>query len=189
MHIILGSKSPRRKQLLEGLDIPFEVKTAPNVKEDYPQTMPAGEVPLFLSTLKADALKPLCQATDLIITSDTIVCYEGKIFEKPKSREEAIVMLKTLSGHSHQVITGVTFTLGDRQESFSDETIVHFQTLSHEEITTYIDRYKPYDKAGSYGVQEWIGYVGVSGIEGSYYNVMGFPVNLVYNYLKRFKAL
>lgn len=185
MSLILGSQSPRRKELLEGLNIPFKVITPNNVEEIYPKDMPAHQVPVFLAKLKAEALKNECDSKDIILTSDTIVCFDNRIFEKPKSSEEACTMLSELSNNTHEVITGVAITYGDKQTTFSDVTRVHFGNLAEQEIKHYVDNYKPFDKAGSYGVQEWIGYIGVTGIEGSYYNVMGLPVTKVYAELKK----
>lgn len=184
--VILASNSPRRKELLAGLDIPFEVKVLPAVDESYPDTLQGGDIPLYISRAKADAYRNLIQPDELIITADTIVWLEGSILEKPKDETEARDMLRRLSGKSHQVFTGVTITTRERQSSFVSESKVKFAMLSDEEIDYYVRRYRPFDKAGAYGVQEWIGYIGVERIEGSFYNVMGLPVRRLYEELKSF---
>lgn len=180
--IILGSKSPRRQELLRGLGIEFEVRVM-DTDESYPDSISAHEVPEYIARLKADAFTDLAPS-DTLITADTVVIADGKIFGKPHSREEAFAMLRLLQNRSHQVITGVCIRHRKKTISFSDETIVHFSALSDEEIYHYIDVYRPYDKAGAYGIQEWIGYVAAESIEGSYFNVMGFPIHKVYKALK-----
>lgn len=181
--IILGSKSPRRNELLSGLDIIFRVQTI-DVEEKYPDTLRREEIPMYLSKLKANNY-PIKDG-ELLITADTIVYINNKIFGKPKSTDEAKEMLKALSNNTHEVITGVTITTKQKQETFSSTTKVTFTELSDEEIEYYINTYKPYDKAGSYGIQEWIGYIGISRIEGSYYNVMGLPIQNLYQRLKKY---
>ena len=181
--VILGSKSPRRNELLSGLNINFTVKII-DVKEEYPASLIREEIPMYLSKLKADNYN--LQKGELLITADTIVCIGNTIFGKPKTKNEAIEMLQKLSGNTHEVITGVTITTQTRQETFSSITKVTFDELSKEEIDYYIDKYKPYDKTGSYGIQEWIGYIGITCIEGSYFNVMGLPVQKLYQKLKSF---
>ena len=181
--VILGSKSPRRNELLSGLNINFTVKII-DVKEEYPASLIREEIPMYLSKLKADNYN--LQKGELLITADTIVCIGNTIFGNPKTKNEAIEMLQKLSGNTHEVITGVTITTQTRQETFSSITKVTFDELSKEEIDYYIDKYKPYDKAGSYGIQEWIGYIGITCIEGSYFNVMGLPVQKLYQKLKSF---
>lgn len=181
--IILGSKSPRRNELLSGLDLKFTVQTI-DVEEKYPDTLKGEEIPMYLSKLKANNY-PIKNG-ELLITADTIVYINNKIFGKPKSSDEAIEMLKVLSNNTHEVITGVTITTKQNQETFSSTTKVTFTELSDAEIEFYINKYKPYDKAGSYGIQEWIGYIGISRIEGSYFNVMGLPIQKLYQKLKKY---
>jgi septum formation protein len=185
-HIILASNSPRRRELLSGLGIEYEVRTLPDIDESYPDDLQGGDIPLYISKEKADAYKPLLQPDELIITADTIVWLNGEVLGKPRDREESIAMLHKLSGHIHEVFTGVTLTTKEKQRSFYAETKVTFAQLSDEEIVHYVDNYQPYDKAGSYGVQEWIGYIGVERIEGSYFNVMGLPVQRLYKELQKF---
>mgnify|MGYP003294612417 CR=1 FL=1 len=180
--LILGSKSPRRQELLRGLGIEFEVRTK-NTVESYPSTVPAHEVPGYIAKLKAAAFADL-QPEDTLITADTVVIVDNEILGKPDSRDEAFEMLKKLQDHTHQVVTGVCIRHGEKTISFCDETIVHFCPMTDDEIYYYIDNYRPYDKAGAYGVQEWIGYVAVDRIEGSYFNVMGLPIHKVYQELK-----
>ena len=184
-HIILASNSPRRKELLSGLGFDFEVHTLPGIDESYPAHLIKGDIPLYISRQKAAVYKTLIGSHDLVITADTIVWLQGDVLGKPHDREEAIGMLKKLSGHVHQVYTGVTLTTLQWQHSFSVETDVHFAQLTDEEIEYYVDHYQPFDKAGAYGVQEWIGFIGVEGLEGSYYNVMGLPVQRLYRELQR----
>lgn len=184
--IILASNSPRRRELLAGLDIPFEVRVLSSVDESYPAELRAGDIPLYISREKANAYRSLIQPDELIITADTIVWLEDAVLEKPHNDAEAIAMLHRLSGQTHEVFTGVTLTTSDRQQSFVAESKVTFATLSDEEIAYYVDNYHPLDKAGAYGVQEWIGYVGVERIEGSFYNVMGLPVRRLYEALRGF---
>lgn len=181
-NIILGSKSPRRQELLKGLDIVFSVESK-DTDESYPPNLNVRDIAIYLAEKKADAFD--LEKDDLLITADTVVLVEGKILEKPTTTHEAHKMLKTLSGKQHTVITGVCMRDKDKKVKFDDTTEVHFAKLSDEEIEFYIGRYKPFDKAGSYGVQEWIGYVAVYKIEGSFYNVMGLPVHKVYEQLKK----
>jgi len=184
--IILASNSPRRKELMSGLDIPFEIKTLPDIEESYPDTLQREEIPLYLAQLKAEAYKTLMQDNTLLITADTIVWLDGKVYGKPEDEAEAKSMLQALSGKTHEVFTGVCLTTRQRQQSFFAVSKVSFAVLSESEIDYYVKKYKPFDKAGAYGVQEWIGYVGVEHLEGSFYNVMGLPVRLLYKYLKEF---
>lgn len=184
--IILASNSPRRKELLAGLGVNYEVRTLPDVDESYPETLQGADIPLFISKIKADAYKNLLQPDELMITADTIVWMDGMVLGKPRNRFGAIEMLRQLSGHTHQVFTGVTITTATRQHSFSVGTEVRFANLTDEEIVYYVDTYQPMDKAGAYGVQEWIGYIGVENISGSYFNVMGLPVQRLYTELKKF---
>ncbi|HOG35936.1 MAG TPA: Maf-like protein [Paludibacteraceae bacterium] len=182
--VILASQSPRRQELFKGLDIPFSVQTLPEFKESYPQELQGTEIPLYLAQQKANAFRTLLTPDTLIITADTIVWLDGKVYGKPKDTTEAKQMLHALSGKTHDVITGVCVTTQARQESFSATSKVTFATLTDAEIDYYVEKYRPMDKAGSYGVQEWIGYIGVERIEGSYYNVMGLPIQRLYNVLK-----
>ena len=183
--IILASKSPRRQQLLKDLGLDFQI-VLKEVEEIYPPELKREEVPMFLSKLKSDAFVPDLKPNQLVITSDTIVCLEDRIIGKPKDRDDAFYMLSDLSGKMHEVITAVTLTSLEKQVSFFVVTEVYFKTLSNLEIDDYINEYKPYDKAGSYGIQEWIGYIGIEKIVGSYFNVMGLPVKELYDELERF---
>ncbi|MGE0562172.1 MAG: Maf family nucleotide pyrophosphatase [Flavobacteriales bacterium] len=183
--IILASKSPRRQQLLKGLGLNFQI-VLKEVEEIYPPELKREEVPLFLSKLKADVFVPDLKPNQLVITSDTIVCLEDRIIGKPKDRDDAFNMLSDLSGKMHEVITAVTLTSLEKQVSFFVITEVYFKTLSNLEIDYYINEYQPYDKAGGYGIQEWIGYIGIEKIVGSYFNVMGLPVKELYDELERF---
>ena len=184
--LILASNSPRRKELLAGLDIPFEVRVLPSVDESYPASLQGGEIPLYISQEKANAYRDLIRPDELIITADTIVWLDGSILEKPRDEAEAKAMLHRLSGKTHEVFTGVTLTTRERQKSFVAESKVTFATLSDAEIDYYVTHYRPLDKAGAYGVQEWIGYVGVERLEGSFFNVMGLPVRKLYEALQEF---
>ena len=186
--IVLGSQSARRQQLLKGLDIDFEIKTLDNTEETFPTDMPAGEVAPYLARRKAEALQPLAD-DELLITADTVVVVDDKIYGKPSGKEEARSMLQTLSGRMHEVITGVAITTAERSVVFAVSTKVWFTHISTEDIDYYIERYRPFDKAGSYGIQEWIGFVGIERIEGSFYNVMGLPVHRIYRVLKDFGAI
>lgn len=184
--IILGSNSPRRKELLAGLDIDFTVDTG-NTFEETPQPgLEAHEVPVYLSKGKSHGFHRPLEHDEVLITSDTVVILDRTVLGKPHSREDAVRMLRMLSGRAHEVVTAVTIRDCTHEETFSDSTRVHFSELTQAEIDHYIDQYKPYDKAGAYGIQEWIGYVGISAIEGSFYNVMGFPVHRVWQALQRF---
>ncbi len=184
--LILASNSPRRKELLAGLGLDYEVRTLPDVDESYPESLQGGDIPLYISRVKADAYKPMLQADELMITADTIVWMDGMVLGKPRNKFGAIEMLKQLSGGVHYVYTGVSITTQTRQESFYVATEVRFANLTDEEIEYYVDTYQPMDKAGAYGVQEWIGYIGVENIQGSYFNVMGLPVQRLYTELKKF---
>lgn len=184
--IILGSNSPRRKELLSGLDIKFNVKVIPGLEENYPETLDPQEIPVFLSKQKAEAYLSSLDDTMLLITADTIVWNGNAVIGKPKNRAEAIQMLRSLSGHEHHVVTGACLTTTKKQLTFSVISSVRFASLNDEEIIYYVDKYKPFDKAGAYGIQEWIGYVGVESISGSFYNVMGLPVQRLYQELKTF---
>ena len=186
--IILGSQSPRRRELMAGLVIPFRVLNI-DADESYPAHLRCGDIPIYISRAKADAYASRLLANELLITADTIVWLNGQMLGKPRNEEEACQMLRQLSGQTHHVYTGVTFTrLVDGKtvmESLVDKTDVTFRQLEEDEIRYYVNKYKPLDKAGAYGVQEYIGYIGVSRMVGSYFNVMGFPIERVYEVLKR----
>ncbi len=186
-NVILGSNSPRRKELLSGLDIAYEVKTLPDIDESYPDYLWKEEIPVYLSKLKADAYAEYMEDNTLLITADTIVWLNGKVYGKPVSERDASDMLNALSGKTHEVISGVCITSKEKQKAFYATSEVKFASLDEEEIAYYIKKYKPFDKAGSYGVQEWIGYIGVESLKGSFYNVMGLPVRLLYKYLKEWE--
>lgn len=179
-NIILGSNSPRRKELLFGLDIDFQI-ISNEVNEEYPLDLDGAEIPVFLAKKKAESYE-LTQ-NNLLITADTIVWFDNKVFGKPTDRKDAERILKTLSGNMHQVITGVCIRTLDKIKTFHLTSDVYFAKFTDEEINYYLNHYKPYDKAGSYGVQEWIGYVGVERIDGSYFNVMGLPIQRLYKEL------
>ena len=182
--IILASKSPRRRELLSNLGIDFEIVTL-DTDESYPATMPVDEVAAYLALKKAEPFTAEKYPSHLIITADTIVCIENEILGKPESREHAFEMLQKLSGNDHKVITGVCLSSPNLKKCFTSTTTVHFKTLSSNEIEYYIYNYKPFDKAGAYGIQEWIGFVAVERIEGSYFNVMGLPVQKLYEELNK----
>ena len=188
MEIILGSQSPRRRELMAGLDLPF---TAINIEADesFPANLQAGDIPYYISRAKAHAYAPKLTENQLLITADTIVWCDDKMLGKPHNEAEAFAMLRSLSGKTHQVFTAVTFLTpserGTGGVTLVDRADVTFKELSDEEINYYIDHYKPFDKAGAYGIQEWIGYIGCTALNGSYFNVMGFPVHLVYAELKK----
>ena len=182
--IILASNSPRRRELLGGLDIDFEVRVKEGICEDYPQHLPMEEIPQYISREKSEAydLAP----DELLITADTIVSLDGEVMGKPHNAEEAKAMLRTLSGKMHQVITGVTVTTFERTESFAVTSHVRFAELDESEIDYYVENFLPFDKAGAYGIQDWIGLVAVEELRGSYFNVVGLPVQRLYQCLKRF---
>ena len=182
--IILASNSPRRKDLLSGLGIEYEVRTLPDVDESYPGTLRGGDIPLYIAREKAAAYRELLRPDELMITADTIVWLDGHVLGKPCDREDALRMLRDMSGRTHEVFTGVCLTTVAWQRSFTSRTEVRFASLTEEEIGWYVDRYRPMDKAGAYGVQEWIGYIGVEYIAGSYFNIMGLPVQRLYRELK-----
>ena len=182
---ILASKSPRRNQLFKSLGIEFKIITK-EVDEKYPSTLYKEEIPVFLAELKAKPFLHDINCNDLVVTADTIVWLKGKVLGKPKNKKEAIQMLQQLSGNEHQVITGVCLTSFNKQISFSSISNVHFKNLTNIEIEHYVSEYKPFDKAGAYGIQEWIGLIGISHIEGSFYNVMGLPVQRLYEEIQKF---
>ena len=181
---ILGSQSPRRKELLATLGHPFEIRTIEGHSESYPETLPLEEVPRYLSQLKAEQLRPTLQDDELLITADTVVLLDGQLLGKPHDLDDARRMLRLLSGRPHEVVSGVSLTTAEWQRSFDSHTRVTFAPLTDSEIDHYVTHYRPLDKAGAYGIQEWIGYIGVSHIEGSFYNVMGLPVQRLYRELR-----
>lgn len=181
--IVLASQSPRRQQLLGELGLPFEVRLNGEGDETYPHDLHYLEIPVFLARKKAEPYKPTLASNEILITSDTLVWCNGEILGKPADRQNAIEMLQALSGNMHTVVTGVALTHNGKDHAFSSLTDVYFRHLSDEEIAYYVDTYKPFDKAGAYGIQEWIGYVGVERIDGSYFNVMGLPVQKLYSEL------
>jgi septum formation protein len=183
--IILGSGSPRRHYLLNELGIEYETRVNSDLEETYPVTLSLEEIPVYLAKLKSRAIMKEVPRDTLLITADTIVCLEGQVINKPKDRADAVSILKRLSGNKHEVLTGVCLRMAKKMHSFHASSMVWFAMLEEEEINYYIDQYKPYDKAGAYGVQEWIGYVGIEKIEGSYFNVMGLPIQKVYHELKK----
>jgi len=184
--LVLASNSPRRKELLSGLDIEYEVKTLPDIDESYPADLQREQIPLHIARKKAEAYRNLLKPNTLLITADTIVWLNGRVFGKPTDEADAKRILGELSGNVHEVFTGVCLTTIDRQTSFHSGTKVKFAEITPSEIDYYITKYRPFDKAGAYGVQEWIGYIGVEWIDGSFYNVMGLPVRRLYQALKEF---
>jgi septum formation protein len=178
--LLLASQSPRRRALLKELGFPVKIVQPPNVVEVFPEHLKAGEIPVYLSQLKAEAYAEPIPADCLLVTADTIVWLNNEVIGKPEGREDAIRMLHKLSGNMHQVYTGVCLKYRGKNHVFCEETSVYFRSLSMEEIVYYVDHCKPFDKAGAYGVQEWIGFVGVERIEGSYFNVMGLPTFRLY---------
>ena len=205
MRLILASNSPRRKELLAGLGIPYDVLVIKGIDESYPDDLPANEVAEYIARKKAKAyegqrskvksqrqnssektsdLRP-STFDSILLTADTIVVCDGEILGKPRDAEDACSMLRKLSGKTHQVYTGYCLQKGDKTVSGTVCSDVTFKELSDEEITHYVNEYKPFDKAGAYGIQEWIGYIGITGIRGSYYNVMGLPVQRIYEELKK----
>ena len=183
MKLILSSNSPRRKELLAGLDIPFEVRVVKGIDESFPKDLPTDEIAEFVSKKKAAAYA--VAEDEIVITADTIVVLDGEVLGKPRDLDDAAAMLRRLSGRTHRVITGVTLKNQVKQTSFSVVSEVTFKSLSDDEISYYVHRYQPLDKAGAYGIQEWIGYVGVTSLSGSYFNVVGFPVQRIYEVLRK----
>lgn len=183
-NIILASKSPRRKELLGMLDIPFEIKVKDGIDESYPSDMPALDVPEFLSRIKGEAYAEDIKTNEMVITADTVVILDGKIYGKPKDKSDAIDMLMQLQGRTHTVASGVCVATKQKIISFTTTTEVTFAPLTKEEATWYVEKYKPLDKAGAYGIQEWIGCAAIAEIDGSFYNVMGLPVHQLYKVLK-----
>lgn len=184
--IILASNSPRRKELLKGLNVDFEVRIIPGIDESYPNHIAVTDIAGYIASKKADAYIPEITDREMLITADTIVVCGENLLEKPSGYDDAVRMLKQLSGRTHQVITGVCIYTKLKTIRFSTTSEVTFAILTDEEIEYYVDNYKPYDKAGAYGIQEWIGYIGVESIQGSFYNVMGLPIQRLYRELKRF---
>lgn len=186
VELILASQSPRRSQLIEGADIPFQLADNYSVDEVYPLDVPSNMVPLYLADLKSNAYPNALSDSQILITADTIVILDGRVLGKPAGRDDAIAMLEALSGNMHEVVTGVTIRNNQVLKSFSTLSRVFFRQLTREEILYYIDNFRPFDKAGAYGIQEWIGYVGIEKIEGSFYNVMGLPIQKLYVELTKF---
>ena len=184
--VILASNSPRRRELLAGLGLQFEVRVLADIDENYPPTLPATQIAKYIAHKKAEANRAIMAENEMIITADTIVAVDDMVMGKPADDADAIRMLSTLSGKTHKVITGVCITTLNKQTVFDVTTGVTFKTLTDEEINYYITHFHPTDKAGAYGIQEWIGYIGVTGLEGSYYNVMGLPVQRIYDELCEF---
>lgn len=184
--VLLASNSPRREELLRGIDIDFEIKVLPEIDESYPDNLPVEEIAEFVAIKKSQPYRPSLCEDELVITADTVVLLDGKMFGKPANKKEAKKMLATLSGKTHRVVSGVCLTTTKKQTSFSVTSDVEFAELTSEEIEYYVEHYSPFDKAGAYGVQEWIGYVGVKHINGSYYNIMGLPIQRLYSELKKF---
>ncbi len=187
MKLLLASNSPRRRELLSLLDIDFSIVSPRDIEEKYPDNLPPDDVAPYLSALKANAYKDLAVGDDIVVTADTVVICGGRILGKPRDRQQAVDMLKSLSGCVHKVVTGVTLMSSDRTVTFSETTLVSFDNLSDDLISYYVDRYRPFDKAGAYGIQEWIGCVGINRIEGCYYNVMGLPLHALYARLAAFR--
>lgn len=182
---ILASNSPRRKELLAGLGLDFQVRVIDGIDESYPSELPVHDVAQYIAKKKADAYRTTMHADEVIITADTVVIVGSEILGKPRDEADAVRMLRALSGRSHQVVTGVSLLSAKAQRSFSVTTDVTFKELTDAEIHHYVSQYRPFDKAGAYGIQEWIGYIGVTGLNGSYYNVMGLPVQRIYTELQK----
>jgi len=186
--LLLASQSPRRRALLKELGFPVKIVQPPNVDEVFPKYLKGGDIPVYLSQLKAEAYNELIPDNCILVTADTIVWINNEVIGKPENREDAIEMLKKLSDNKHQVFTGVCLKYKGVSHLFCDETSVYFRKLSDDEISYYVDEYKPFDKAGAYGVQEWIGFIGVERIDGSYFNVMGLPTHRIYSEILRLIA-
>jgi septum formation protein len=185
IQVILASESPRRKLLLKEIGVNFQVVPAGHGDENYPNNLSNTEIPKFLASMKARSCSVKPDVNHLIIGADTIVCIHDRIINKPTDKADAVSILKTLSGNCHFVHTGVCILWKDFEINFHSTSEVHFKALTEEEINYYIDHYKPYDKAGAYGIQEWIGYIGIDKINGSFYNVMGLPIEKLYDELKK----
>ena len=186
---ILASNSPRRKELLAGLGLDFEVRVIDGIDESYPASLPTAEVAKYIAEKKAQAYRATMAPDELIITADTVVIVGPEILGKPHDEADAVRMLRAISGRTHQVTTGVCLLTSTKQRSFSVTTDVTFKELTDAEIHHYVSKYRPFDKAGAYGIQEWIGYIGVTGLNGSYYNVMGLPVQRIYTELTHFEQI
>ncbi|MBO7603726.1 MAG: septum formation protein Maf [Bacteroidales bacterium] len=184
--IILGSGSPRRRELLAGLDVEFTVDTANTFEESVPEGVKPDDVPLLMAQGKSHGFHRPLEEDELLITADTVVIVDSRVLGKPHGREQAIEMLRELSGREHEVVSAVTFRSATRELSVKDSAKVFVSPLSDEEIAYYVDTYRPFDKAGGYGIQEWLGFAAIGRIEGSFYNVMGFPVHRVWELLKQF---
>lgn len=184
--LLLASQSPRRRELMTGCGLPYELAPKYDCEEIYPEDLPAEEVPLYLSRLKSETYPAPLAPNDILLTADTVVVLDNEVLGKPHGREDALRMLGRLSGRRHTVVSGVTLRTAQRMHSFEVRTSVWFRTLTAEEIEHYIDTYRPFDKAGSYGIQEWVGYAAIERIEGSFYNVMGLPIQKVYTELDKF---
>jgi septum formation protein len=182
--VVLGSNSPRRRELLNDMGVEFRVEAIKGIDETYPANMPVEEIPVYLARIKAEG-HPL-QENELLITADTVVVLDDMVLGKPEGEADAHRMLRSLSGRAHRVISGVCVTTQDRTEAFADTSVVRFAELTDDEIDYYIEHYRPLDKAGAYGIQEWIGNIGISGISGDFYNVMGLPTRKLYQVLKTF---
>jgi septum formation protein len=182
--VVLGSNSPRRRELLNDMGVTFRVEAIKGIDETYPASLPVEEIPVYLARIKTDG-HPL-KENELLITADTVVVLDDAVLGKPDGEDDARRMLRALSGRAHRVISGVCVTTVERSESFADTSIVHFAELTDDEIDYYINHYRPFDKAGAYGIQEWIGNIGISGINGDFYNVMGLPTRKLYQLLKTF---
>lgn len=185
-HIVLASQSPRRREILSNLGLEFEVRVLPDAEETYPKHLTGEEIARHIATQKAERYRATMKENDLIITADTIVCVDNQVLGKPENEAEAVGMLKMLSGRKHDVITAFTINTSKRSECVSVVTRVKFAELSDDVIRHYVTNYKPYDKAGAYGIQEWIGYVGVESVEGSFFNVVGLPIQRLVNVLMSF---
>ena len=184
--LLLASQSPRRRELMSGCGLPYELAPKYDCEEIYPAELTAEEVPLYLSQLKSRAFPATLGERDILLTADTVVVLDGEVLGKPRDREDALRMLRRLAGRRHTVVSGVTLRSQQRMCTFDARTSVWFRNLTDEEIAYYVDTYHPFDKAGSYGIQEWIGYVAIERIEGSFYNVMGLPIQKVYTELNKF---
>ncbi len=185
-HLILGTQSPRRHLLMKEAGFHFDIVIPEDVEEKYPDNFKTTEIPIYLAELKAQWFAGKLKEKDIVITADTVVIHNNKIIGKPSGQDEAVSMLQTLRGCAHDVITGVCFTSREYKKTFSSVSTVYFSNFSNEEILYYVDNFKPYDKAGSYGAQEWIGYIGIERIEGSFFNVMGLPIQQLYIELGKF---
>lgn len=184
--LLLASQSPRRRELMSGCGLPYELAPKFDCEERYPESLAAEEVPLYLSRLKSHAYPGALAEGDILLTADTVVVLDGCVLGKPRDREDALGMLRRLSGNRHTVVSGVTFRTAHDEHAFEARTDVWFRRLTDEEITYYVDTFRPFDKAGAYGIQEWIGYAAIERIEGSFYNVMGLPIQKLYTELDKF---